>query len=48
MTIVLDGAIVKTADSIEFVVDDDGTGTGALEECSETNNNGVITGPFCQ
>ena len=48
MTIVLDGNIVKTADSIEFVVDDDGTGTGSLEECSETNNNGIIKGPFCQ
>jgi hypothetical protein len=48
MTIVLDGSVVKNADSIEYVVDDDGTGTGSLEECSETNNNGVITGPFCQ
>jgi len=47
-TIALDGALVETADSIEFVVDDDGTGTGGLEECSETNNNGVIKGPFCQ
>ncbi|MEC7240115.1 MAG: VCBS repeat-containing protein [Myxococcota bacterium] len=47
-SVVLEGERVKDADSIEFVVDDDGTGTGQLEECSETNNNGVIAGPFCQ
>ena len=39
---------VADADSLRFVVDDDGTGTGAIEECAESNNAWNWDGPFCQ
>ena len=39
---------VADADSLRFVVDDDGTGTGSIAECAESNNAWNWDGPFCQ
>jgi hypothetical protein len=33
--------------SLVLVADDDGTGTGRVEECNEDNNRAVLEGPFC-
>lgn len=30
-----------------FAVDDDGTGTGVISECSESDNGVIWNGPFC-
>jgi hypothetical protein len=35
------------ASSLWFVVDDDGTGYGSHDECSEVNNGALWGGPFC-
>ena len=35
------------ASSLWMVVDDDGTGTGMHDECSEMNNGVIFGGPFC-
>ncbi len=35
-------------DGIRIVVDDDGTGVGAVDECDETNNVQEILGPICE
>ena len=34
-------------DSLLLVADDDGFGNGAIAECSESNNDFVVSGPFC-
>jgi hypothetical protein len=34
-------------DGIRIVVDDDGTGTGTVDECNEDNNVWEIPGPIC-
>ena len=34
-------------DTLLLVADDDGTGTGQVAECSESNNDFVVNGPFC-
>ena len=39
---------VADADTLRLVADDDGTGTGTLNECAESNNAWNIDGPFCQ
>lgn len=39
--------LLDGADSLWFAADDDGTGTGALLECAETNNGFQWNGPFC-
>jgi hypothetical protein len=38
---------VANASSLWMVVDDDGTGSGILDECSEMNNGIMWGGPFC-
>ena len=43
----LDAALVAGATSLVVAVDDDGTGTGVLVECSETNNVVTWTDPLC-
>jgi hypothetical protein len=48
LVVEVDGALVSAASSIFVVADDDGTGTGALDECSETNNLSRWDGPFCE
>ena len=44
----LPSADIADADFLRFVVDDDGTGTGGIDECAETNNAWNEDGPFCQ
>ena len=39
---------LEQVERLYLVVDDDGTGTGAIAECSETNNTFEWAGPFCQ
>jgi len=39
---------LANASSIWLVVDDDGTGTGSHNECSELNNGFIWGGPFCE
>ena len=39
---------LEGASSLWMVVDDDGTGTGVFEECSEMNNGIMWGGPFCE
>ncbi len=36
------------AEHLLLRVDDDGTGTGAIAECLETNNEARVDGPFCR
>jgi FG-GAP-like repeat len=36
------------ADEIELAVDDNGSGTGSVAECAETNNSVQWAGPFCE
>ncbi|HJN74253.1 MAG TPA: VCBS repeat-containing protein [Myxococcota bacterium] len=38
---------LTSMDGLVLVADDDGTGTGAIAECSESNNDYVRSGPFC-
>jgi hypothetical protein len=38
---------VADADTLRLVADDDGTGTGSINECAETNNAWNWDGPFC-
>ena len=46
--ILADAALVGDAASLYLVVDDDGTGTGALTECLEEDNGYLFEGgPFC-
>ncbi len=35
-------------DGIRIVVDDDGTGTGLIDECDEGNNAVELPGPICE
>ncbi|MCP4804807.1 MAG: VCBS repeat-containing protein [Proteobacteria bacterium] len=44
-TVVADS--LASMETLTLVVDDDGTGTGAIAECSESNNDFNVTGPFC-
>ncbi len=44
----LEAEAVQGADSLWLEVDDDGTGTGALDECSEANNGFAYDGPLCE
>lgn len=39
---------VRDASALWLVVDDDGTGTGRVAECLETNNGFSWDGPFCE
>lgn len=43
----LDAAEVKDAAGLWLAVDDDGTGLGIINECSEANNGVLFKGPFC-
>jgi len=43
----VDPALLQGSEALWLVVDDDGTGTGGLEECSEANNDFVFGGPVC-
>lgn len=40
-------ADVQGAVGLWFAVDDDGTGTGVISECSESDNGVIWNGPFC-
>lgn len=44
----VDASDLVGADSLWLVVDDDGTGTGAITECLENNNGSIWKGPFCE
>ena len=44
----LDSAVVEDMSLLRLHLDDDGTGTGQLEECSELDNELQIIGPFCE
>ncbi len=44
----VDPAALVGADALWLQVDDDGTGTGVVGECSEANNDFVWSGPFCE
>jgi hypothetical protein len=44
----VDAETASHADAFVVVVDDDGTGQGALEECGDGNNTVTIRGPFCR
>ena len=44
---IVDADDLENADAVWVGADDDGTGTGAFDECSETNNDGWFSGPFC-
>jgi hypothetical protein len=46
-TVEVDAADLVGADAIVLQADDDGSGTGAINECSETNNSFTWSGPFC-
>ena len=48
ITLALDSSVVEDLSMLRFQLDDDGTGTGVLEECSELDNELQIIGPFCQ
>jgi hypothetical protein len=39
---------VKDATGLWLAVDDDGTGLGIINECSEANNGVLFKGPFCE
>ncbi len=43
----LDAADLEDVNALWLVADDDGTGTGSISECSETNNAFELGGPFC-
>jgi hypothetical protein len=43
----MDADEVMGADTLRIVADDDGGGNGAITECSETNNDFLAYGPFC-
>lgn len=40
--------VVRGADAIKLVADDDGSGLGIVFECDETDNADRLAGPFCQ
>ena len=44
----VDAADVEGADALWLEADDDGTGTGEIDECSEENNEFYWAGPFCE
>jgi len=43
----VDSADLAGAEAVWVRVDDDGTGTGSIDECSEENNGFWFDGPFC-
>jgi hypothetical protein len=43
----LDAAELAGAAALWLTVDDDGTGLGTINECSEANNGVLFKGPFC-
>lgn len=45
---VVDAARLAGVTRLEVVVDDDGTGTGVIAECVETNNGYAIDGGWCE
>ncbi len=48
LLLTVDGAALAGADALVAIVDDDGTGTGVIEECAEQNNDYTFSGPFCE
>jgi len=48
ITLEVDAAELDGASSLWLVVDDDGTGAGSIDECSESNNGALWGGPFCE
>jgi hypothetical protein len=44
----LSASALSGADQILLSIDDDGFGTGRLEECSELDNHIYVDGPFCE
>ncbi|MFT5686802.1 MAG: hypothetical protein ACI8RZ_007759, partial [Myxococcota bacterium] len=48
ITLTIDAADLDGAEALVAIVDDDGTGTGVIEECSEQNNDATFSGPFCE
>jgi hypothetical protein len=48
VVIEVDATLLEGASALRLVADDDGTGTGAMSECSETDNTDEWAGPFCE
>ena len=48
LVIVASASLVEQADKLWLRADDDGTGTGAVAECSESDNESAEAGPFCE
>ncbi len=46
--LVVNGSDLAEAEALWLGADDDGTGSGILEECSEDNNLMMVAGPFCE
>ncbi|MFH1465705.1 MAG: VCBS repeat-containing protein [Pseudomonadota bacterium] len=46
--VLLDAADLGCADALWLAADDDGTSSGRVRECSETNNGFQYNGPFCE
>ncbi len=44
----LDAAELIGVEALWLEADDDGTGSGAISECSESNNGFQLSGPFCE
>jgi len=44
----LDAADLIDVEALWLEADDDGTGTGAVNECAEANNGFQLSGPFCE
>jgi hypothetical protein len=40
--------VAEAASALTALADDDGTGVGLVEECTETNNHFTLAGPFCR
>ena len=48
ITISLNSALLVDAEQLHISLDDDGLGSGLLEECSEYDNHAYYNGPFCE
>ena len=48
LTLTVDASLLDSVGSLLFVVDDDGTGTGAISECSEENNGYLYSDSLCE
>lgn len=48
LTFEVDSSLLVGAEGLWLSIDDDGTGTGVINECSEADNFILIPGPFCE